>query len=377
MSSRQGHVPLYAHIHRNLREAILAGHHAAGQSLPSENLLSRQYQTSRRTVRNALVKLGAEGLVGNRPGRGWEVTRPEARNQANPRRVLAFIGRHDVESGYAFEAIRELYRQDFAELTYHVRSEPYNPAWHERFVKTEIPSGKVGAVIVFDDNPLPQSFVAALKSAAVPLVCLPLNGQYSYDTIATDNFNAAELMVDHLFTRGHRHIIFVTSADVDKIPSFGLRRHGYAMAMERRGLKPEVIMGESVYWQSPEVEGRVMSCVNGMKSDGRSPTCMLCSSTLPVIENLAILKRHGVRLPDGFSICAFGSSPETLTAIARFGIASFTYVEEQYDVMGALAVELLLMKSRRTLPVSSLIPARLVVGRSVHQLARPKGEIRK
>jgi GntR family transcriptional regulator len=60
-------------VHRitgDLRGEILAGVLAAGERLPSEHELALRYGTSRPTVRRAIARLKAEGLVVTEQGRG-------------------------------------------------------------------------------------------------------------------------------------------------------------------------------------------------------------------------------------------------------------------------------------------------------------------
>ena len=60
----------YERIVDELRVEILAGHRAAGERLPSEHELAELYGTSRPTVRRAVARLKAEGLVVTSQGRG-------------------------------------------------------------------------------------------------------------------------------------------------------------------------------------------------------------------------------------------------------------------------------------------------------------------
>jgi GntR family transcriptional regulator len=60
----------YKRIVDELRAEILTGHRAAGERLPSEHEMADHYGTSRPTVRRAVARLKAEGLVVTSQGRG-------------------------------------------------------------------------------------------------------------------------------------------------------------------------------------------------------------------------------------------------------------------------------------------------------------------
>lgn len=74
---KDGFVPLYYQIQRALMEKIRSGELAEGDSLASEEELSRTYQVSRMTARQALHGLKTSGYAFSEKGRGTFVTRPK------------------------------------------------------------------------------------------------------------------------------------------------------------------------------------------------------------------------------------------------------------------------------------------------------------
>jgi DNA-binding GntR family transcriptional regulator len=91
-------VSRYQQVADQLRDAILRGEYQPGQALPSEAQLSREYELSRPTVRNAIALLQAEGLVDVEHGRGMFV-------RSRPPRRLVTRSRHVYrdERGYYFD----------------------------------------------------------------------------------------------------------------------------------------------------------------------------------------------------------------------------------------------------------------------------------
>ena len=63
-------VPIYARILDTLRQRIAEGVYRVGESLPTEAELVLEFDVSRQTVRSALQKLVAEGIVERTAGRG-------------------------------------------------------------------------------------------------------------------------------------------------------------------------------------------------------------------------------------------------------------------------------------------------------------------
>ena len=60
---RASPVPFYFQLAEILEEEIVSGRWEAGARIPSENELCTHYSLSRTTIRQALARLGQEGLV--------------------------------------------------------------------------------------------------------------------------------------------------------------------------------------------------------------------------------------------------------------------------------------------------------------------------
>jgi GntR family transcriptional regulator len=74
---KNGFIPLYYQIQRALMEKIQSGALSEGDPLASEEELSRTYQVSRMTARQALHGLKTNGYAFSEKGRGTFVTRPK------------------------------------------------------------------------------------------------------------------------------------------------------------------------------------------------------------------------------------------------------------------------------------------------------------
>ncbi|MGC2160465.1 MAG: GntR family transcriptional regulator [Silvibacterium sp.] len=74
---KNGFIPLYYQIQRALMEKIQSGALSEGDPLASEEELSRTYQVSRMTARQALHGLKVNGYAFSEKGRGTFVTRPK------------------------------------------------------------------------------------------------------------------------------------------------------------------------------------------------------------------------------------------------------------------------------------------------------------
>lgn len=75
--NKRGFVPLYYQIQQTLMQRIQSGELSVGDPLDSEEELSRHYQVSRMTARQALHGLKVSGYAYSQKGRGTFVSRPK------------------------------------------------------------------------------------------------------------------------------------------------------------------------------------------------------------------------------------------------------------------------------------------------------------
>ena len=82
MADTQSRIPRYLQLAGELREGIMAGKFSGETPFPTETALCKQYDVSRFTVREALKRLQAEGLIARKRGSGTTVQPAAARGGA-------------------------------------------------------------------------------------------------------------------------------------------------------------------------------------------------------------------------------------------------------------------------------------------------------
>lgn len=63
-------MPLYVTVYETICQWLKEGKYKPGDKLPGENILAEQFQVSRGTLRQAMLLLQEDGLVGNHQGKG-------------------------------------------------------------------------------------------------------------------------------------------------------------------------------------------------------------------------------------------------------------------------------------------------------------------
>lgn len=95
-------------VAEHLREMIVEGEIAAGQTLPPERELARRFAVSSTVIREALRTLGTSGLIEIRHGVGSFVTTPDHWRTAEPIAMLIRGGRADLRHVVEIRAIIEI-----------------------------------------------------------------------------------------------------------------------------------------------------------------------------------------------------------------------------------------------------------------------------
>ena len=63
-------IPLYVTVYETICQWLKEGQYKPGDKLPGENVLAEQFQVSRGTLRQAMLLLQEDGLIGNHQGKG-------------------------------------------------------------------------------------------------------------------------------------------------------------------------------------------------------------------------------------------------------------------------------------------------------------------
>lgn len=363
-------VPLYQSIYQDLHRRILRGEYAVDEFLPGENRLCQTYHASRFPVRAALKQLDSENLVRNFPGRGWRVISPDTSSLSRLACPVAFVARAAEHSASVASAVQAKLRASGVDLRIFLWPSPeLRSAWIDEFAADHLITRKCSGIVAFDDGPLPAQLVRAADVHRVPLIGVPLQAHAAYETIASDNMHAAAMMIDHLVERGHRSILYATSSCFMGIPSFALRKAGYEAAMARHGLQPRTVMTEANWWGGVAEERLLMARLEALRRQGGMPTCILCSVGTAAEQLLPVLERHRLRVPQDVSLCALGSAVAT-AGLAGAGFSGLTHVAEDWQAMGAVAVERLasICRDPRSPRRLTLVPTVLVAHDSVRRL---------
>lgn len=214
--------PKYRYVLETLAREISTGKYKAGQKLPSEAALVRQFATSRITVGRAVRELKQRGLVDRIAGSGTYV-RPQPRDGRGALLGLLIpdLGTTDIFEPIcqgmagAPEAGRHALLWGRAEST-RASKEAQALELCAQYIEQNA-AGVFFAPLELTPNKddTNERILGALDGAHIPVVLLdrdivPFPGRTKHDLVAIDNHRAGYIITEHLLHVGCRRPVFVS-----------------------------------------------------------------------------------------------------------------------------------------------------------------------
>ncbi len=366
----------YRKIVTHLRSAIHSGRYKAGQRLPSEAALVRQFAASRPTVIRALRELLADGLIDRRVGSGTYV-RQSACGGTGPTSTggktfgLLVPGLAD---GEIFEPVC-LALARYAQSLGHTllwNSLPSDAAALEaatlqlckEYVRSEV-AGVVFSPFEFsaDKDRASRKVVRMLDEAKIPVMLLDRDfveppERSSYDLVGVDNHRVGYLLTRHLLARGNRVIHFL--ARQGSAPTIRMRVSGYQAALWEQGVTPDpawVHMGDA----------EDVPFVRGWMKSGR-PDAVICANDKTAALLMQTLAALRLSVPKDVRVVGVDD-----LRYAKLLQPALTTVHQPCQLLAAVAMQTLLERvSNQSLPPRQVMLAcELVVRQSCGTLTAP------
>lgn len=209
--------------------------------------------------------------------------------------------------------------------------------------------GRIDGLIV-GGVPIADEYIAALRSAPVPLVWI---GRYdspeALTYVAPDNVEGGRLAARHLVELGHRRIAVLSGpADVNTFKDRLQGVHDVLGALEDTVFLPQAHFDERAGYQATAA----------LLNQGEQPTAILALSDWMAIGALRALRERGLRVPQDVSLVGYSNLP----AVELLD-PPLTTVHVPQRQLGALAVHLLHARitGAISLPVGMIVPVELKV----------------
>ncbi len=231
-------IPLHVQLLNQLRHLILSGQWTPGSRIPSEPKFQQQLKISRSTIRQALNKAEAEGLIERVAGKGTFVASLPTGNNTN--KFIGYIapGLPGSDSQYrllsgAEKAARDRgYRLLFSDSNQDVDEEN---KLLDQFLKDNVRGILIWPVI---NGGSTRRIVQIVQQGLIPVVLVDrtLPG-LTCDHVISDNYAGAYAATQHLVEQGHQRIVFV-SRSIFRLQPVAERLRGYQQALHDANLTP-------------------------------------------------------------------------------------------------------------------------------------------
>lgn len=181
----------------------------------------------------------------------------------------------------------------------------------------------------------------------------------SYDTVVSDNFQAAYNAVEYLIRQGHRHIGLV-GGDEDSYPSIRQRRNGYRRALKKNKIAAPYFANFNINYE------RGLDQTAELLRNHPEITALFAVNDEAAVNAMHAAQGMGLRVPQDISIVGYDD-----TYLAVNTSPKLTTVRVDTVAMGRAAVHLLQLRienpdtARMTLTIHPVLVERdSVAGRS-------------
>ena len=346
--NRDSSTPLHEQLLNQIRDLILSGAWAPEDLLPSETELQHQLKISRSTIRQALSKAEAQGLIVRVPGKGTFVTRSPT-GQADSR-LIGYIScdsfRHlqsQLLSGAESIVAAQGYRVVFCNSN-------RDPGEESRLLQQLVLEDKVRGILIWPvlhDDPSRRLFQLA-RQDRVPLVLVDRTFKgLPYDYVTSDNHAGAYSAVEYLAGLGHRRIAFL-SRPILQLLTIAERLRGYQDALRDAGLIPlepwlvgdanqemEIVVALRSYSDAHSQD--VEQIARHLKASPR-PTAIFAMNDMMAMQAMRAVRLAGLRVPEDLSLVGFDDEGIVNTLLD----VPLTTVAQDAVTLGRRAAELLI-----------------------------------
>lgn len=360
-----------------LRDQIESGHYSAGDWLPAERALAKDFGVDRRTVHLAINRLVEAGLVIRRPhcrpiiGSAEDEARGGARAQTPSSKsdfVALVMWRGSGELERAQTAQQRIFwgmNQALGEAGRHgvfmdlgtlgtIEENAAQEAERLRYIAEQGFGGAVFYPYAYRRN---GALIEKIQQT-VPFVTIDRRCAADTDFVGIENYQAMYDTVQHLITQGHHRIAYITKNE--PILAVQERLRGYLGAMCDAGLEDMVL---SIPEHTGQNKWTAIEAVFRLPAAER-PTAAAVFNDYTAVHLTEHLERLGLSVSGDVAVTGFD---DIITVLP--GGVGLTTVAQPYEEIGKKAVALILR--RMADPSAPLVTANLPAPLIVRGSSRP------
>lgn len=323
----------YLFIANELKQQIETGQYKYGETIPSENELTKLYNVSRHTIREAISLLVKDRYVRKEKGSGtyvaYDETQRQSQNQDAKPLLVGVITTY--LSDYIFPSIirgieKELNKENIGLL---IASTHNNYADEENALIKMISNNVDGLIIeptkssYFNPN---TNLYLDMNAKGIPFVML--NSTYSeFDTnsVGVNDERSGYIATEYLLEKGHTKILAIMKID-DKQGKYRLK--GYVKAFAKHQLS---FAGDAIITYETEDKANLSTKLDQIAFENY--TAVLCYNDEIALQVGNYVLAKGLRIPEDISLISHDDS--TLSDNFTPPITSVSHPKEKLGIEAA------------------------------------------
>lgn len=320
--------PIYFQIAQSLKQSIASGE-LAGQ-LPTEDELLIKYQVSRNTIRTALKKLEAEGLIYRVKGKGT-FTSPTQEKQ----KVMLLLMGLPLEGHRNLHSLLAGVSMRGQEENIQVRIINVNQLPDSVDEIRHNATLQAGALFLRHDG-VAQEHIDVLDKCGIPYL---FEGSCHYPGVSyvdIDNEDAMKKIVDHLYDYGHRRYALF-SLHSDGSTHFIIREDAVKKHLNNHGIVLEDKNFYKIKAYDNDFEADVDSAMSELFSAPVPPSAIICTSDMQAAWICNWLVKHNFRIPEDVSVTGFDDME-----FCKYLTPQLTTIRQDYFQLGVIATDYIL-----------------------------------
>lgn len=323
----------------DLKEQILSGKIQPGDKISSENVLARDYDISRQTVRKAIDILRKEGFLYAEHGRGTFCCERMKRNESSGNVAVVMTFLSDYIFPHIIQGIDEVLEKEGYSI---LLKSTHNYRKMEAKCLEELIKKNIDGLII-EPSKSRVAFkghdaFSVLDQYQVPYVFIQgvYHGMEDKPYVVLDDELGGYLITRHLIEQGHRRIVGIFKSDDQQ----GQGRHsGYVRALTEAGIwyDPQRVVWfhtEDMYTLPEEM---IRDLAGKMEFDA-----VVSYNDRIAIDVIHGLEEKGIRVPEDVSVTGFDDS-----ALAKNFKVPLTTMRHPQSRIGEEAAQLLIRLMKR------------------------------
>ncbi|MBL4936217.1 GntR family transcriptional regulator [Clostridium sp. YIM B02515] len=347
---------LYNQIVDHLMNMIEKKEILPGDRLPTEHELMVKFNVSRITAKRALEELKNRGLIYRKQGQGSFLSNTIGLENMNRPKIISMIIPYENSTGRFIDYIRGA--GDYLYSKGYLLSINCTDGDENKEREFLLNMSKVGAsgIIYYPTNRM-HSFdiLSMFYMNQYPIVLidkyfdsLPLSFSIS------DNFDGGYKASKHLIELGHEHIAFISSVNIERVPSVRDRFLGYCNALKDSGIE---IKSDFIVSQLEDTCGKEGMDQVLKKLLEIGVTAVISENDYVAIDIIKVLKSININVPNDISLIGF----DNISILEQVDI-SLTTIEQDFYEIGKKAAKIVIdnLEGKVISQVKEITPIRLI-----------------